>query len=142
MPYSVDGWIEVLWSHTLDEEVQSWEGVVNLSIFDLYGDPISNELFGLAKSPRGDALYPDRGIPEDCCDFVSTAFEDNEKFIQKHGEGEFGHTFALWSEIECYLRKNQFKDQYNEWGLVFDIARKLSKKYNTEWIRFVVWANW
>ena len=51
MPYSVDGWIEILWDWSLEEETQLWCGFMSLSRFNFYGDDIPDRLFGLTKHP-------------------------------------------------------------------------------------------
>lgn len=144
MPYDVSGWIEILWDHTLEDEKQEWSGVINLNRFCLSGDYLSSLFFGLAKSPAKEALFVNRGVPDDCSSHVAEEVRQNEDFIKKHGEGDFGHTYALWSEIKPHLNNIDKKElAESEWKLIFEIINLFVKpQFQPEWIRFVVWGNW
>ena len=144
MPYDVSGWIEILWDYTLEDEIQVWCGVINLNRFVLDGDMISNLLFGLAKRPVENAYFADRGVPQDCSNYVAEEIRSNEEFIVQYGEGDFAHTYALWSEILEHLEEARKTESYSsEWEIVFSLVEELCRdKFKPEWIRFVVWGNW
>ena len=156
MPYWVTGWVEVVWDCSLEEETQLWEGVINLDRFNLYGDDIPDILFGLTKHPCNHPYFANRGVPKDCCKYVADEVKRNEEFIKQYGEGDIGHTHALWSEILPHL--NEFKEAQDllGWESVFGMVQELCKerkpyiskqfipikRIEPEWIRFVVWGNW
>lgn len=144
MPYDVSGWIEILWDYTLEDEIQVWCGVINLNRFVLDGDMISNLLFGLAKRPVENAYFARLGVPQDCSHYVAEEIRSNEEFIAKHGEGDFAHTYALWSEILPHLEEIRETESYtSKWEVVFSLVHELCRdKFKPEWIRFVVWGNW
>lgn len=103
MPYGVNGWVEILWDWTLEEEIQQWCSFINLNRFCFYGDEVTNRLFGLTKRPCKNPYFADRGVPKDCSKHVAEEVKSNEKFIKQYGEGNFGHTWATWSEIKPCL---------------------------------------
>lgn len=143
MPYWVSGWIEILWDCTSEDEVQEWSGVINLDRFCLDGDEISNSLFGLAKRPIKNPYFANRGIPKNCSNYVNLEFRKNQEFIAKHKEGDFGHTYALWSEMQKHLEKIQTSEDFSsQWDIVFSLVESLCKEFKPEWIRFIVWGNW
>ena len=99
MTYDVSGWIEVVWDYSLESEVQTWEGVIDLNRFAFYGDMVANQLFGLGKFPREDAYFADRGIPHDCCNYVKELEKESDAIAAKYlGGGWLTPTYALWSE--------------------------------------------
>ena len=144
MPYEVSGWIEVVWDHTLDEEVQSWAVVVDLHRLCLLGDYTSHTLFGLSKRIETQSYFENRGIPSDPSPEVKKYYEDNEIFIADVGEGDFGFTYASWKEMKELIEKVGIeRDISNEWKQAFSLANSLSRGlYSAEEIRFVVYANW
>ena len=144
MPYDVSGWIEVVWDHSLDEDVQSWSVVVDLHRLCLSGDIISHTLFGLSKYMESKSHFADRGIPSDASPVVKKYFDDNERFIEDVGEGDFGFTYASWEEMIQVARKADFNmEDSREWRQAFSLAESLSSGlFSSEQIRFVVYANW
>ncbi|MDQ8188601.1 hypothetical protein [Pelagicoccus sp. SDUM812002] len=144
MPYDITGWIEVLWDHTLEEEKKVWSGVICLDRLSLADEYETSVLFGLAKRPVNNPLFAERGVPSDCSEAVDREVKENEAFIKKHGEGNFGFTHALWSEISPRLKEIEREEQISDdWNQVFDLAKVLEKtKFHPDWIRFVLWANW
>ena len=150
MPYGVNGWVEILWDWTLEEEIQQWCSFINLNRFCFYGDEVTNRLFGLTKRPCKNPYFADRGVPKDCSKHVAEEVKSNEKFIKQYGEGNFGHTWATWSEIKpCLAELKQARD-LPRWMPIFTLLQELcSERTNPhrmilqpEWIRFVVWGNW
>ena len=150
MPYSVDGWIEILWDWSLEEETQHWSGFMSLYRFNFYGSYLSDRLFGLTKHPCDNPYFADRGVPKDCCRYVADEVKSNEEFIKQYGEGESGHTWALWSEVEPCLPKLKQSYDLPRWQQIFSMLQELYAERTScqqlilkpEWIRFVVWGNW
>ena len=70
MPYDVDGWVEVLWDWTLEEETQQWCSVINLERFCLCGDDIADKLFGLTERPCENPYFAVRGVPKNRSKYV------------------------------------------------------------------------
>ena len=54
----------------------------------------------------------------------------NKEFIEQYGEGNFGHTWALWSEIEPCLDnlKEYALDESTQWETVFGMVQELCQK--------------
>ncbi len=144
MPFDVSGWIEIAWGDVIEEDRIEWSATICLDRFMLGGDLVSATLFGLSKSPPSDSLFANRGVPDDCSTLVAQSVQENLRFIKKHGEGNFGHTNALWSEIKPNLTSiNPAEIQDSEWKTVFAIIREIeSGPFNPEDIRFIVWGNW
>lgn len=153
MPYWVDGWVEVAWEDALKTKNQSWSGVINLERLMLHGDDIANILFGLTKHPCDNPYFANRGVPKNCCQYVADEVKRNEEFIKQYGEGNIGHTYALWSEIYPHLDKIKQAaiDESSQWESIFGMVQELCKERSgwvsreiikPEWIRFVVWGNW
>ena len=144
MPYDVSGWIEVVWDHSLDEDVQSWAVVVDLHRLYLFGDIISHTLFGLSKRMENKSYFPERGIPSDASPHIKKHFDENARFIEDIGEGDFGFTYASWNEMIQVISKADFiMEESKEWQQAFSLAESLSSGvFSSEQIRFVVYANW
>ena len=150
MPYSVDGWIEILWDWSLEEEIQQWSGFITLSRFNFYRDDVPDRLFGLTKHPCNNPYFARRGVSKDCCEYVAAEVKSNEEFIKQYGEGDSGHTWALWSEIEPCLAELEQASDFPRWQQIFSMLQGLCIERTNfeqmivkpEWIRFVVSGNW
>lgn len=66
------GWVEV--NHQLPEErlgdVSTWQPLLSLDPFGHLADHVSDYLFGIAKRPKFNARFPERGVPPDASDLV------------------------------------------------------------------------
>ncbi len=143
MPHWVSGRVEVVWDWSLEEENQIWAGVIDLHRFNFYGDDIPDILFGLTKHPCDNPYFANRGTPHDCCKYVADEVKRNEEFIKQYGEGDFGHTYALWSEILPHLDEVKEARDIIKWQPIFSMMEILCQStFEPEWIRFVAWGNW
>lgn len=152
MPLWVLGWVEV--NHELPEErlgdVSTWLPLLSLDPFDL-ADPVSDYLFGIAKRPKYNARFPERGVPLDASALVQRYVADNAKFIAEHGEGDYGHTYATWGEVLDALAApgapTPGDDEVGGWRdflyAVNTLSERLFVRRNPrEQVRLIVWANW
>lgn len=161
MPYDVCGWIEGRWSSKNDDGSDNWYALLNLSPFFLFGDAISSEMFGLAKSPSNQPHFADRGIPQNASSIVMEDFERNKSFVEKNGDGDFGHTYALYSELKPLLlnmkkvpsrllgetiyrkRGRPSGEEQSNWAPVLAILELLTHRgFESDSLRVIVWANW
>jgi hypothetical protein len=143
MPYWVEGWIEIVWDFSLEDDIQKWCGVINLNRFHFYGDDVPDLLFGLTKQPCDNPYFAKRGVPKDCSQQVADEVKRSEEFIKKYGEGNINYTYARWSEIAKHLSELEKAEDFDDWNVVFSMVQIMcEKKFKPEWIRFVVWGNW
>ena len=153
MPYDVYGWVEA--NHeTLAERHNDlrWQALLCLDVYSLRGDEISNYLFGLARTPNIHAPFHGRGLPPDCSTVVRSIWEDNERFIAKHGEGHYGHTHATWGEITRALGSANAPQRDPDevahgWNaaleaVAFLATRTYAVREPYEQLRLVMWATW
>lgn len=149
MPFDVSGWVEFCWeAPDTPSPTHRWTPLLCLDVFCLRGDDVSDFLFGLSKTPVYQGLYTARGVPIDCNWAVYDAIERNQRFIEAHGEGEHGHTHAMWTEIESALARPQAPPvAESSWVEAFSVIRRFASEPGS-WggpisqIRFVVWAEW
>lgn len=146
MPYDVDGWVEFSFDISNGcEDAPMWLPALLLTPFRLDGDEISHSLFGLAKVSNPSAPFFGRGIPTDASELVRRRYAENLEFIEKNGEGDFGHTHALLSEVQTVdFSSCQAELQQSPWSDVFKSVNALPRFLveTPASIRFVVWANW
>ena len=152
MPYDVFGWVEYSWEIPEERDrSSSWEAVLSLAPFGLIGDEISRFLFGLAKDLNRVAPFYALGAPADASDIVRAAVEENERFIRKHGEGAYGHTWASWGDIQLALARRDApeldRDEVGGWPAVIDAVRLLGLRLPfcrlpASQLRLVVWGVW
>lgn len=157
MPYDVLGWVEGRWSHDNDTGVDQWYALLNLSPFFLFGDAISDEMFGLAKVPSDQPHFPGRGIPLDASSTVVDECQRNKCLFEKKGDGDFGHTYALYSELRpllfnvprlsvesaCHEKGRPSSAEPSNWAPVFAILETLVRHgFEADSLRLVVWASW
>lgn len=147
MPYQVTGWVEATRVPPEEhEDVSYWAPVLSLASFDLGGDAISDYLFGLAKRPEYPGRFAGRGVPSDCTSVVSREISENNVFIAKYGEGDFGHTFASMSEILAALKDALAPDLSGSmWAhalAVTELALKHPIIGPAADCRIIVWADW
>ncbi len=143
MSFDVDGWVEISLVPVAEHgDGIGWDPLLCLSPLMLAGDRVSSELFGLAKEPASTAPFSSRGLPADACSVVRAAFDSNEAFIAKYGEGAFGHTHALWSEIISRDLSELLSG--SEWDAVFRMIQCLPAHLlaTPEQVRLVVWGTW
>lgn len=148
MPYFVTGWVETTYipPEERDPDLSMWMPLLSLHAFNLAGDVISQYLFGLGKM-RMAGLYENRGIPRDSCSTVLRDFEENEAFVRRVGEGDFGHTHATLDEIRAALSLAGAPalDESAEWAHAIASAEYAARAPNVgapSFCRFIVWANW
>ena len=126
--------------------MSEWTPLLSLSMFDLGGDPVSQYLFGLSKSADGSGCFFERGVPDDCSRVVGWEVETNNAFIKRHGEGDFGHTFASLEEIRAALLAPEAPPLTDsEWShalSVVEFASRVPGVAATTYVRVIVWANW
>ena len=142
MPYDVDGWIEVT---GLPPSDGLWLGAISLTALRLSGDAISDQYFGLAKRPRGNALFAGRGVPADPSQHLRADLLANEAFITAHGEGAFGHTYATWRELLAASFAAPSSLVGSEWSDAVRLIQLFGSgnlNYTPDRIRVVVWATW
>lgn len=144
MPYCVDGLVEI--GLTFDDEEPIWLPALNLGYLGLRGDALSDYLFGLCKAPSGRARFAGRGWPIDCSDLAQKLATDNEAFVARYGEGDFGHSHATLAEIESALADDDAPvARDSPWHEALAAVRALSAlrphTVPTHW-RVIVWANW
>jgi hypothetical protein len=147
MSYDVRGWVEVT---ACEPEIRAgieslWMPLFSLAPFGVGGDEISDYLFGLAKAPSGPGLFGGRGVPEDCSKAARASVEANRAFLKKHGEGDFGHTYASLQEIEEALKRpGAPADLGSAWHHVLASVRFALRPHAAvlRWCRIIVWANW
>lgn len=145
MPFFVLGMVEATFGDPSSDSAL-WFATLHLDGFNLVGDEVSDYLFGLAKRSSGHACFPERGVPADAGDALWRCFQEDQAFLAKHGEGNFGHTFATLEEIERALA---FHDapavSDSNWNQVLRAIEALRAIRNenmaSQW-RVVVWANW
>jgi hypothetical protein len=147
MSYDVRGWVEVTACEPeMRVGIESlWMPLLSLGPFSLGGDKISDYLFGLSKTPSGPGLFGGRGVPQDCCPATRASVEANRVFMKKHGEGNFGHTYAALREVEEALaRPDAPRDHESEWYHVLASVRFALRPHASvlRWCRLIVWANW
>jgi hypothetical protein len=148
MPYDVTGWVEAnrFAPEERDPAHSFWMPLLSLDTFLLGGDAVSAYLFGLSKSADGSGCFVDRGVPEDCSPVVRRDIEANLEFIRRHGEGDFGHTFATMEEIRDALRKaDPPRLDESEWAHALAAAEFSSRApgvTTVTYLRVIVWANW
>src|SRR3569623_1827384 len=146
------GWVEV--NHELPVErqgdVSTWQPLLSRDPSDL-ADSVSDYLFGIAKRPKYNARFPDRGVPSDASALVQRYVADNAKFIAEHGEGDSGHTYAPWGEVLDALAApgapTPDADEVGGWrNLLYAVTtlreRLFGRRNPREQVRVVVWANW
>ncbi|HEY4056216.1 MAG TPA: hypothetical protein VGM39_06380 [Kofleriaceae bacterium] len=152
MPYFVCGWVESNFETPLERgSTTTWEPLLSLGPFNIGGDEVSDYLFGLAKQPRADAPFAERGVPVDCSDVIRNEVERNKRFVKEHGEGNFGYTHATLGEVLWALSATD-APQPSEvlggaWKAVLEAVTFLSSRTHAdrippEQLRFIVWANW
>ena len=139
MPYDVSGFVEVRYDPDCD--LLEWQPLLCLNAVFLGGDEVSAKLFGLAKHPPQPGLFEKRGVPSDASKAVRAWDKENNAFIEQHGEGDFNHTYALWSEISA-VDLSDIDLEGSQWKLVFDFLPKLLGPYEARGIRIVVAGNW
>ncbi len=144
MPFDVTGWVEISWGDGRSGEPEEWAATICLDRFMLQGDKISEYFFGLAKGPSRKGLFAGRGRPDDASEIVDRCFREDDTFQAQYGEGDFGYTHVLWSEMEPYYNKlDQGEVRNSEWQKVFSLINQLARSgFRPEAIRLVVWANW
>ena len=145
MSYWVHGWVET--GSALGPDRTVWRARLSLDLFSLLGDPVSDLLFGLAKKPSLTALFKGRGLPPDASKIVTDTFVENQRGIDEHQDGDFGHTYALLSEIQtvqAQLDEVLATSQHPGWGQVFQTIDTFPKEIRgaPDSIRLVVWAYW
>ena len=146
LPFDVNGFVEVRHSGSANV-FNSWSVAVHLLPFNLRGDMVSQLLFGLSRGSSIRAVYERRGLPPDPSEEVMRWFQENERFVKTHGDGDFDHTFATWREIEMIELEGHGLDT-SPWKSVFQIIRAMSSSgkdggvFMPENIRIVVAANW
>lgn len=143
MSYEVYGFVEVRFYPEEGWEPLEWRTLLDLGPFFLIGDEISERLFGLAKYPKAPGRFEKRGVPSDASASVQRWVAENDAFIAEHGEGLFGFTYALWSEItEVDLRDVDMAG--DGWQLVFNFLPTLITPclYKPDGIRIVVAGCW
>ena len=101
----------------------------------------SMALFGLGKRRVAPPLFGDRGVPADCSERVQAIVERNRTFIDRYGEGDSGHTWALWSELSPLVAGDE-ELQTGALRLLFvAIAAQEACGLSPEQIRVVAWGN-
>ena len=119
--------------------------MLSLDTFDLGGDQISDYLFGLAKRPSFPAQFPKRGVPTDGSRLMQLLVDDNDAFIAKYGEGNFGYTRARLDEIDRgFANSSAPPVAASPWRHVLATVEQLAKAapIAREHWRVIVCANW
>ncbi len=146
MPFDVSGIVEATWSPVAEHGAESqWWPVLFLDLFTLRGDEVSDYLFGLAKRPALSACFPNRGLPQDSTEVVRRLAEENDAFIARYGEGDFGHSYAHLDEIDAALASPSAPPLGDsEWRDVFETIKAFQRirPLPPEQWRLVVWADW
>jgi len=144
MPYDVSGWVEVSRGDVIERGRDEWCGTLCLDPFILSGDAVSERLFGLAKVTRSRAPFALRGTPQHCSPALQDSLARNAEWTRKYGEGDHGHTWALWSELKPRLAELDPADsEDSEWLPVFAVVGELENAgFPPKDIRFVIWGNW
>lgn len=114
-----------------------WQEFIALAPFDLAASEVSVKLFGLAGGPKSHAPFAGRGIPLDASTSVRLAYELP---VGVADDGDFGHTYALYSEVKPLLATIE---SLAEWAPVCRLLDSIVLQgFSADGLRLVVWANW
>ena len=153
MPIVVDGWVEVLGGGQDPRDAERcWDALLSLRPFSVGAYEMSGYLFGLTKEPSVTGRFLERGVPRDACAAIRRDVAANARFMgtRADGDGEYGHTFATWSEVRAAIASPDAPaaetDLSYGWPAVFVTVTFLASQLRLpddggEHLRIAVWAS-